>query len=142
MPYLLTPRWARRAETTARTLLYAMVLLAGFGMVFLTPQTVSGLVGSTLIVISGWAMVAAGIPGIFGAAMRKYQLEWIAIWVAIGGSLTYVASVWSLVNSETLTRLTQSSFVTIAFLALVIRAINLTVTARRKRELHQVTNGD
>lgn len=142
MPYLLTPRWARRAETTARTLLYTMILVAGIGMVFLTPVTVSGVTGKTLTHISGWAMMIAAIPGIVGAALRKYQFEWVSIWIAAGASLTYVATVWSLVNSETLTRLTQSAFVTIAFLALVIRAVNLTVTARRKRELHQVTTGE
>lgn len=142
MPYLLAPRWARTAESVVRTLLYFMVFAAGFGSVFLTPATVSGVVGTTLLHISGWALMGAAIPGMIGAAMRQYQLEWTAIWVVTGGSVTYVATVWSLVNSETLTRLTQSSFVTIALLAMVLRAINLTVIAQRKRELHQVTNGD
>lgn len=142
MPYLLAPKWARVAESTTRTLLYAMVFLAGLSSVFLTPVTVSGVVGTTLIQVSGWALMLAAIPGMIGAALRRYQFEWVAIWAVAGGSVTYVASVWSLVNSETLTRLTQSSFVTIAFLAMVIRAINLTVIAQRKRELYQVTNGD
>jgi hypothetical protein len=142
MPYLLTPRWARVAESATRTLLYSMVFLAGLSSVFLTPVTVSGVVGTTLLHISGWALMIAAIPGMIGAALRRYQFEWVAIWAVSGGSVTYVATVWSLVNSETLTRLTQSSFVTIAFLAMVIRAINLTVIAQRKRELYQVTNGD
>lgn len=142
MPYLLAPRWARITESIVRTLTYFMVFVGGFGAVFLTPSTVSGVVGTTLLHTSGWALMLAAIPGIVGSAMRKYQLEWVAIWVIAGGSLTYVATVWSLVNSETLTRLTQSSFVTIAFLSMVLRAIKLTVDAQRKRELHQVTNGD
>ena len=142
MPYLLGPKWARIAESSTRTLFYAMVFLAGFASVFLTPVTVAGAVSVTLLHVSGWALMLAAIPGMIGAALRRYQFEWIAIWAVAGGSVTYLTSVWSLVNSETLTRLTQSSFVTIAFLALVIRAINLTVIAQRKRELYQVTNGD
>lgn len=142
MPYLLAPQWARIAESTARTMMYFMVFLAGFASVFLTPVTVAGAVSVTLLHVSGWALMLASIPGMIGAALRRYQFEWIAIWAVAGGSVTYLTSVWSLVNSETLTRLTQSSFVTIAFLALVIRAINLTVIAQRKRELYQVTNGD
>lgn len=141
MPYLSTPAWAKVAESVLRTMLYFMVLVCGFGAVFVTPLTVSGVVGPILLQISGWLMIAASVPGMIGAAMRKYQAEWPAIWVALGGSTTYVATVWTLVTSEP-TRLTQSAYVSIAFLAMAIRAVNLSVTAQKKREFQRVLDGD
>ena len=141
MPYLLSPLWARVTESTARTLMYVMIFLAGFASVFLTPQTITGVVGSTMLTVSGCALMLASVPAVLGAALRKYQLEWSAIWVIVGSSVTYVTSVWTLVNTDTLTRLTQSSFVTVAFLALIIRAVNLTVIANRNREMNRIVEG-
>ncbi|UPU15974.1 phage hypothetical protein [Stenotrophomonas virus Jojan60] len=143
MAYLLTPRWAKIADTSIRTLIYGFVALAGFGSVFAAPETVTGVVGKTLMDVSGWALMVAAIPGIIGASLRKYQFEWAAIWLVLGGSITYLVSLWTLlVNSDALTRLTSTAYISIAFLAIALRAIKLTVDAQQKRELFRVTNGD
>lgn len=136
MPYLVEPTWARRVETTLRTLLYFFVFVMGFAAVFFTPVTVSGVVGILAIKIAGWILMGCSLSSIYGAATRRYQFEWISVWMIAGAFFSYLISVWALVDGDTVTRLMQASAVSVAFLAILIRGVQLTVTAKKNRDAH------
>jgi hypothetical protein len=137
MPYLVEPPWARRVETGLRTLLYLFVLVMGFAAVFLTPLTVAGVVGVLTIKIAGWVLMVCSLSSLYGAFTRRYQFEWVSIWMIAGAFFSYLISVWALVDGETMTRLMQASAVSVAFLAILIRGVQLTVTAKKNRDAHR-----
>lgn len=137
MPYLVEPTWARRLETTLRTGLYVMVFIMGFAAVFFTPITITGVVGVLTIKIAGWVLMACSLSSIYGAATRCYTYEWVSIWLIAGAFFSYLFSIWVLVDADELTRMMQASAVSIAFLAILIRGVQLTVTAKKNRDAHR-----
>lgn len=119
-----------------RTLLSVAWLLTAAGgacAILWTPATIENELGTQLTY--GWGGIAAvgSVVALFGVAMNRYRLEWVAAWFSAGGLWMYGMVVWWLVITGSQTRLTQGFFITALLVHVVSRAVFCAAHAAKLR---------
>ncbi|MGO1912031.1 MAG: hypothetical protein ACTH02_09500 [Corynebacterium sp.] len=115
---------------------YTAVLAAGVASLAFTPVTIAGTLGAQITWLWASLAVVGGLVGLTAVAINKWRVEMWAAPLALGGALGYATGVWSLVSSETITRLTQASWIAALVLLLAARTIHIWAIASSDRRRH------
>lgn len=115
---------------------YACTSLAGAAALIYTPQTIAGSLGTWVTYVWAALAIVGGPVGLLAVATDRWRLELWAAPLALGGATGYAIGVWSLVSAETITRLTQASWITVLVLLLLARVIHVRASAREQRRRH------
>lgn len=115
---------------------YACTTLAGIAALVFTPTTIAGTLGIWVTYV--WAILAVigGPVGLIAVATNLWRIELWSAPLALGGAAGYAIGVWSLVSGETITRLTQASWITVLVLLLLARVIHVWAIASEQRRRH------
>lgn len=119
------PRWAERAVRFIRILGYAFAANTGAGALIYTPASLK----PEMYIIVG-SMLVFGLVCLVSAIMKRYIVEWIALFFLTAGTSIYVAAVWVSAISNPKTTAGASIFSFLVCL-MAIRIIDLTVYWRR-----------
>lgn len=115
---------------------YACTALAGAAALVFTPTTIAGTLGLWVTYVWAALAIVGGPVGLLAVATGRWRLELWAAPLATGGAAGYAIGVWSLVNGETVTRLTQASWITVLVLLLLARVIHVRAVASEQRRRH------
>lgn len=118
---------------------YGFAAYAGFTALVWTPVTVAKAMGP--IITTAWPMIAivGALIALVAVIRDSWRTERWATPIAAGALASYVATAWLLAASETLTRQTQASVVTLAVLYLIYRTVELAAKAAKDRVRHEAT---
>lgn len=131
------PRWADNVVRTLRALAYFCAVLTGTGLVFLYDRPSQ--VDLSTITLTGFMLLIAGAMALVSTLMKRWLLEWVAITGVLFGIFVYLVAIWSRVG-EDLSALAGAGAITMLFLFLAIRFLDLTVFYKRYKRLSQVRN--
>ena len=124
------------AQRVVFTAAYACTALAGTAALVFTPTTIAGTLGTWVTYVWAALAIVGGPVGLLAVATNRWRLELWAAPLALGGSAGYAIGVWSLVSGETITRLTQASWITVLVLLLLARVIHVRAIAAAQRRRH------
>jgi len=132
MPYIIEPRWAAEAERALRIGMYTLVLGGSIAAMIAPPPTLFNQFSHAVIVWASAMMGVFSLPALYGAVRRLYRYEWVAVWFIASGIGCYATAAWAR-SVDDPSRILASCNLTIAFIFFVLRGIQLTVVARKKR---------
>jgi xanthine/uracil permease len=133
------PLWAERTVWALRVFGYAFAANTGAAALIYTPLSLK----ADQYIIVG-TMLVFGIICMVSALMKRYIIEWIALFFLTGGVSTYVCAVW-VSTLTTRTSIAGASVFTFLVLLMLVRVIDLTVYWRRNvqaAKLQAVIDGD
>lgn len=119
------PRWADITVWILRTLSYGFCTLTGAAALFLTPNSLKP---ETYIIVG--SMLVFGLVCMIATLLKRFIVEWVALFFLSAGISMYVASVWvtALTNNKVIA---GASIFTVLIILMFIRIIELTVFWQR-----------
>lgn len=131
------PRWADNVVRTLRALAYFCAMLTGSGLLFFYDRPSQ--VALATLTITGFTLLFAGTMALVSTVMKRWMLEWVAITGVLFGIFVYLVAIWSRVGDD-LSSLAGAGAISMLFLFIAIRFLDLTVFYKRYKRLSQVRN--
>lgn len=137
----LPSKYARRLRGIL-AVAYVFTAYAGITALVWTPVTVAQAMGP--VITTAWPIIGivGALSGLVAVARNTWRTERWAAPIAGGALASYAATTWLLTVTETVTRQTQASVVTVAVLFLVYRTIELAARAATDRAHHEAAAHD
>lgn len=135
---------SRRDQMAVRsTLTVAWLLAAGGGMsaIAFSPNTIVSELGTIITTIWAVTVTVASVVALLGVVFDRYRLEWVSSWFAFMGLMPYVATIWWIVTTGELTRLTQAFMMTSLLVFMILRAEFCAAHAAKLRTMHTTETG-
>lgn len=113
--------------------MYFLVFFAGMASLLWPPVSLQdAFIVESALFHRSWAILAVigGLPGAYGAYQDRWRIERWAAPLAAGGVGGYSFIVWTLVFTETFTRITQAMFITVVVVIFIDRSIHLAAKAK------------
>lgn len=124
------PRWARVVGRVARASLYALGVVVGAGDIWWRSEVITDAVGLPWVLVWGWLAIASGAVGAVAVIAWRWRWEYVATAALSFAFAARAVGVWATVDDLT-TRLAPAAVMTIAAIACMLRALDLTVFAIR-----------
>lgn len=135
MPSRHLPSKHRAALRVLLAIAYTGALAAGIALWVFTPSTIAGALGSVLTSGAATLLILGALPCLYAVARDRFRIERWATWLILGGAGSYLLTVWTLVLTETIGRLTQACFLTMLIALIGYRAVEVDGTARKYRSV-------
>lgn len=131
------PLWADNVVRTLRSLAYLSALVTGAGLLFVydNPSAVQ----LTTLTVTGLLLMIAGAMALVSTMLKRWMLEWVALTGVLFGIFVYLVAIWSRVG-ENSSNIVGAGAITMLFLFIGIRFMDLTVFYKRYKRLSQVRN--
>src|SRR5690625_40765 len=126
----------------ALALMYFAVFCAGAASLLWPPVSLQqAFIVESPLFHRSWAVLAivGGLAGSWGAFQDRWRIERWAAPLAAGGVGGYAFIVWSLVTTETFTRITQGLFISVVVVVFIDRSIHLATKAKNIRVIANST---
>lgn len=117
--------WTRVPEPRDLSLVfsvaYVVSLLGGIVAFVAPPQSLTGIVGPTLLAIIGVFLIAGSLMAMFAGAKEIWLVERLGIWLMGGGVFTYGLQVGIIQATQPGARWLQMAIIVIALLLFIVR---------------------
>lgn len=131
------PVWADHLVRTLRALAYLCAVVTGAGLLFVydnPSQVHMGILSTT-----GLMLLVAGLMALVSTVLKRWMLEWVALTGVLFGIFVYLLAIWSRVG-ENSSSVVGAGAITMLFIFIAIRFVDLTVFYKRYKRLSQVRN--